>query len=65
MSTQAEELITRNLIESLDRLHQELDRVELWTAALTCFLHPAPAYRPSDQHMLPPLARSAPRRPNL
>ena len=65
MSAQAEDLITRNLIESLDRLHEELERVELWTAALTCFVNPAPAYQPSEQHMLPLLVRSAPWRPNL
>jgi hypothetical protein len=65
MSAQAEELIARNLIEALDRLHQELERVELWTAALTCFRHPAPAYQPSDQYMLPPLSQSVPRRPIL
>ena len=33
----AEDLIVRNLIEALDRLHDDLDRVELWTAALGCF----------------------------
>lgn len=65
MSAPAEELIARNLIEALDRLHEELERVELWTAALTCFLHPAPAYEPSDQHMLPSLTRSAPPHQNL
>jgi hypothetical protein len=65
MSAQAEELIARNLVEALDRLHEELERVELWTAALTCFLHPTPAYQPTDQHMLPPLVQSAPRRPDL
>ena len=65
MSAQAEELITRNLVEALDRLHQELERVELWTAALTCFVNTAPAYQLSDQHMLPPLVQSGPRRPNV
>ena len=65
MSAQAEELIALNLVEALDRLHQELERVELWTAALTCFVNPAPAYQPSEQHMLPLLVRSAPWRPNL
>ena len=37
MSVEAEERITRNLIEALERLHEDLDRVELWTAALDCF----------------------------
>ena len=65
MSEQAEELITRNLIEALERLHEDLDRVELWTAALSCFLHPAPAYEPGDQYMLPPLRPSPPQRPDF
>ena len=42
MSAQAEELSARNLVGALDHLHQE--RVELWTAALTCFVNPAPAW---------------------
>ena len=53
------------VIESLDRLHEELERVELWTAALTCFLRPPPAYQPGDHHMLPPLGLSASERPRL
>jgi hypothetical protein len=48
MSVEAEELITRNLIAALDRLHEDLDRVELWTAALGCFAHPAPNTSPAS-----------------
>ena len=62
MSVDAEELITRNLIEALDRLHEDLDRVELWTAALGCFAHPAPEYEPGEQYMLPPLGQPGPQR---
>jgi hypothetical protein len=54
MPEQAEDMIVRNLIEALDRLHDDLDRVELWTAALGCFQHPAPEYRPGDHCLLPP-----------
>ena len=54
MSEQAEDLIVRNLIEALDRLHNDLDRIELWTAALSCFKGRAPEYQPGDNHMLPP-----------
>jgi hypothetical protein len=53
----------RNLIEALDRLHEDLDRVELWTAALGCFLHPAPEYEPGARYMLPPLGQPGPQRP--
>ncbi len=39
MPEQTEDMIVRNLIEALSRLHHDLDRVELWTAALRCFQH--------------------------
>jgi len=53
MPEQAQDTIVRNLIEALESLHQDLDRVELWTAALSSFQHPVPEYRPGDQHLLP------------
>jgi hypothetical protein len=53
MSDRAEDMIVRNLIEALNRLHDDLDRVELWTAALSNFQQPAPEYRPSSDHLLP------------
>ena len=40
-----EEVVVPNLIEVLDTLDDDLDRIELWTAALNCFQHPAPEYR--------------------
>ena len=46
-------MIVRNLIEALNRLHDDLDRVELWTAALTSFQKPAPDYGPSGKWVLP------------
>lgn len=49
---QAEDLIVRNLIEALERLREDLDRMEVWAAALGSFQHPVPEYRPSDQHLL-------------
>jgi hypothetical protein len=52
MAEQAEEMIVHNLIEALERLRQDLDRVELWTAALGCFQRPVPAYEPSDRYLL-------------
>jgi hypothetical protein len=52
MPEQLEELIVRNLVEALNRLHEDLDRVELWTAALQCPRHPAPDYGPADRYLL-------------
>jgi hypothetical protein len=34
-------------------LHEDLDRVELWTAALGYFQSPVPEYRPNDRYLLP------------
>jgi hypothetical protein len=50
-------------IAALDRLHEDLDRVELWTAALGSFALPAPEYEPGEQYMLPPLGQPGPQRP--
>jgi len=51
MPEQTEDRIVRNLIEALNRLHDDLDRVELWTAALASFQCPA---QPGEHHRLPP-----------
>jgi hypothetical protein len=62
MHKRAEDIAIRNLIEALERLHQDLDCVELWTAALGSFRNPAPEYQPGDRYLLRPSARSGPRR---
>jgi len=50
----AEDVIVRNLIEALERLHQDLNRIELWTAALHSFHEAAPEYQPHNDYLLPP-----------
>jgi len=52
MPEPAEDMILSHLIEALERLREDLDRMEMWTAALGSFQHPVPDYRPSDQHLL-------------
>jgi hypothetical protein len=52
MPEQAEGQIVRNLVQALERLHEDLDRVELWTAALNSFQRPVPDYTPREQHLL-------------
>jgi hypothetical protein len=52
MPEPAQDMIVRNLIEALERLHEDLDRVELWTAALGSFQTPVPDYEPGDRHLL-------------
>jgi hypothetical protein len=54
MPEPAEDVIIRNLIESLERLRGDIDRMELWAAALGSFRHPAPDYQASDRHLLKP-----------
>jgi hypothetical protein len=61
MPEPAEDMIVRNLVEALKRLNDDLDRVELWTAALGCFQDPAPRYQPGDHYLLP--THKSPRRP--
>jgi hypothetical protein len=54
MPEPAADAIVRNLIEALERLRNDLDRMELWAAALDRFQRPIPDYRPGDQHLLNP-----------
>ena len=53
MPEQAEGQIVRNLVDALERLHEDLDRVELWTAALNCFQRPVPDYQSGERYLLP------------
>ncbi len=57
MPEEAEDLIVRNLIEAMERLREDLDRMELWAAVLGSFQHPVPEYRPGDRHLIKPLQR--------
>jgi hypothetical protein len=60
MPEPAADSIVRNLIEALNRLHEDLDRVELWTAALATFRQPPPDYRPDEGYALPSAKKSSP-----
>ena len=57
MPKQADDVIISNLTSALARLHDDLDRVELWTAALACFNQPPPDYTPTNDYLLPPHER--------
>ena len=48
MREQRAEVVVPHPIEVLDNLDDDLDRIELWTAALSCFQHPAPEYQPDN-----------------
>jgi hypothetical protein len=52
MPEPAADAIVRNLIEALERLRNDLDRMELWASALERFQHPIPDYHSGDQHLL-------------
>ena len=60
MPKAVEELIVQNLFEAVEQLREDLDRVELWAAALRCFQSPVPDYQPTDRYILPPSSRHAP-----
>ncbi|HZC55785.1 MAG TPA: hypothetical protein VE396_07010 [Xanthobacteraceae bacterium] len=62
MPEPTEDMIVRNLIEAIARLRSDIDRVELWTAALGSFQHPIPDYQPGDQHLLKSSAEKQSRR---
>jgi hypothetical protein len=50
----AEDLIVSNLMETVHRLHADLDRIEFWTAALAAFQASVPPYQASTEYLLPP-----------
>jgi hypothetical protein len=50
----ADDLIARNLIETVHRLHADLDRIEFWTAALAAFQAPVPQYPAANEYLLRP-----------
>ena len=53
MQDAAADMIVKNLVEAVNRLQDDLDRVELWTAALISFQKPAPDYQPGPDYVLP------------
>jgi hypothetical protein len=71
MPESAEELIVQNLIDALEQLREDLDKVELWATALGQFQHPVPDYQPGNAYILPAVsgatrpAQSRPLRPVL
>lgn len=65
MPEPAEEVIVHNLIDALERLRAELDKVELWAAALGHFQDPVPEYQPGSDYILPPTSAAPPHRANL
>jgi len=44
--------ISERLQESLARLREDIDRVELWAGALECFSRPIPEYDAARRHRL-------------
>lgn len=51
------EQISRRLRDSLDRLHRETERVEIWAGALSAFVQPIPEYELPADFVLPPRER--------
>jgi len=45
--------IARNLQEAIDRLQDDITRIQFWASALGCFSRPVPDYKHSDDFILP------------
>jgi len=65
MPEPAEDTIVHNLIEALERLREDMDKVELWAAALGYFQTPVPEYQPGNRYALPPSPQCEPPRRRL
>ncbi len=57
MADVAEDKIVDNLLEALEQLQLDLDKVELWAAALGHFQAPVPEYQPNNKYLLSPLQK--------
>lgn len=51
------EQIAHRLRDSLDRLHRDVQRVEIWAEALSAFVQPIPEYEMLADFQLPPRQR--------
>ena len=65
MPEPAADVIVRNLIEALERLREDLDRMELWAAALGSFQHSIPDYRPATSISSSLASEPTSRRPGI
>jgi hypothetical protein len=45
----AKERVARQLREAVERLRDDMDRVEFWTEVLGCLSRPAPEYNPDGK----------------
>ena len=53
---QGQEALKQHLRQAIDRLHQELEKVEFWAEALRSFSQPIPGYEP-DKIQFPVLSQ--------
>jgi hypothetical protein len=59
----AGEKIVRNLQQAVERLHEDIARVELWAGALGCFTKPIPDYGYGQTNFDLPQAKPAGEKP--
>jgi hypothetical protein len=45
--------IAQNLRHAVDRLHRDIEKVEIWAGALSAFLQPIPDYELPHEYVLP------------
>jgi hypothetical protein len=43
--------IVRNLQEAVERLHDDIARIEIWADALSCFSKPVPEYEAAQAYL--------------
>lgn len=47
------EKVERNLLDAIDRLQDDIARIQIWASALGSFSQPIPDYQPGHDFVLP------------
>jgi hypothetical protein len=50
----AREMVARHLIEAIERVRQDVEKVEFWADAITGFAQPVPDYEPGQVNVWVP-----------
>jgi hypothetical protein len=59
MKGQTNEQVVRHLFEAIDRVREDVAKVEFWANAVTGFAQPVPAYEPDETRVWLPTEQAS------